>query len=62
MIANNTPWSGLEAGKVDTRRVAAGARWSWFWAVMPRADVALVLQLSTLPKPPPDLPINPAIK
>lgn len=56
MIANDTPWSGLEAGKVDTRRVAAAARWSWFWAVMPRADVALVLQLSTLPKPPPDLP------
>lgn len=56
MILNDTPWSGLEAGKVDTRRVAAAARWNWFWAVMPRADVALVLQLTSLPKPAPDLP------
>lgn len=56
MIPNDTPWSGLEAGKIDTRRVAASARWNWFWAVMPRADVALVLQLSNLPEPAPDLP------
>jgi Putative PD-(D/E)XK family member, (DUF4420) len=56
VIPNDTPWSGLEAGKVDTRRVSASARWSWFWAVMPRADVALVLQLADLPKPAPDLP------
>lgn len=56
MIPNDTPWSGLEAGQVDTRRVSASARWNWFWAVMPRADVALVLQLSDLPKPVPDLP------
>ena len=56
MISNDTPWSGLEAGKVDTRRVDASARWNWFWAVMPRADVALVLQLSNLPEPIPDLP------
>ncbi|MBR0661660.1 PD-(D/E)XK motif protein [Neoroseomonas oryzicola] len=56
MIPNDTPWSGLEVGKVDTRRVNASARWNWFWAVMPRADVALVLQLSDLPKPAPDLP------
>jgi len=56
VIPNDTPWSGLEAGKIDTRRVAASARWNWFWAVMPRADVALVLQLSNLPEPAPDLP------
>lgn len=56
MIPNDTPWSGLEAGKVDTRRVSASARWNWFWAVMPRADVALVLRLSDLPNPAPDLP------
>lgn len=56
MIPNDTPWSGLEAGKIDTRRVDASARWNWFWAVMPRADVALVLQLATLPNPLPDLP------
>lgn len=56
MIPNDTPWSGLEAGKLDTRRVSASARWSWFWAVMPRADVALVLQLADLPQPVPDLP------
>ncbi|MBU9697283.1 PD-(D/E)XK motif protein [Rhodobacteraceae bacterium HSP-20] len=56
MIPTNTPWSGLEAGKVDTRRVSASARWNWFWAVMPRADVALVLQLSDLPNPAPELP------
>ncbi|MBC2771113.1 PD-(D/E)XK motif protein [Pusillimonas minor] len=56
MISNNTPWSGLEAGKVDTRRVDACARWNWFWAVMPHADAALVLQLSSLPEPAPDLP------
>lgn len=56
MIPTDTPWSGLEAGKVDTRRVSASARWNWFWAVMPRADMALVLQLADLPKPAPDLP------
>jgi hypothetical protein len=56
VIPIDTPWSGLEAGKVDTRRVSASARWNWFWAVMPRADVALVLQLSNLPKPAASLP------
>lgn len=56
MIPNDTPWSGLEAGKVDTRRVSASARWNWFWAAMPSADVALVLQLTDLPNPAPDLP------
>lgn len=56
MIPNDTPWSGLEAGKIDTRRVSASARWNWFWAVMPRTDVALVLQLTDLPNPVPDLP------
>lgn len=56
MIPNDSPWSGLEAGKIDTRRVDASARWNWFWAVMPRTDVALVLKLSGLPNPLPDLP------
>lgn len=56
MIPSDTPWSGLEVGKTDTRRVSASTQWNWFWAVMPRADVALVLQLSELPKPAPDLP------
>lgn len=56
MIPSDTPWSGLEVGKTDTRRISASARWNWFWAVMPRADVALVLQLNELPKPAPDLP------
>lgn len=55
-MLNDTPWSGLEAGKTDTRRVDASAKWNWFWAVMPRADVALVLQLRDLPIPTPDLP------
>lgn len=56
MIPNDTPWSGLEAGSVDTRRVDAKGRWNFFWAVMPHADVALVLQLTALPNPMPDLP------
>jgi hypothetical protein len=56
VIPTDTPWSGLEAGKTDTKRVGAAARWNWFWAVMPRADVCLLLQLSDLPKPVPDLP------
>jgi hypothetical protein len=56
VIPSDTPWSGLETGKTDTRRVSASARWHWFWAVMPRADVALVLQLRELPEPAPDLP------
>ena len=56
MIPTETPWSGLEAGKTDTRRVGAAARWNWFWAVMPRADATLLLQLTGLPKPVPDLP------
>lgn len=55
-MPSETPWSGLEAGKTDTRRVSAAARWHWFWAVMPRFDVALVLKLGELPKPTPDLP------
>lgn len=55
-MQTDTPWSGLEVGKTDTRRVDATARWSWFWAVMPRADVTLLLQLTSLPKPVPDLP------
>lgn len=55
-MLNDTPWSGLEAGKIDTRRVDAAARWNWFWAVMPRTDATLVLQLSDLPRPVPDLP------
>jgi Putative PD-(D/E)XK family member, (DUF4420) len=53
---NDSPWAGLEAGKVDTRRVDAKAKWHFFWAVMPRADAALVLQLQNLPRPIPDLP------
>ena len=56
MIPTETPWSGLEAGKTDTKRVDAEARWNWFWAVMPRADATLLLQLTGLPKPVPDLP------
>ena len=56
MIPINSPWSGLEPGKTDTRRADASARWNWFWAVMPRADAAFVLQLSDLPAPAPDLP------
>ena len=56
MTTNDTPWSGLEAGKVDTRRVHAAARWNWFWAVLPRADVSLLLKLSNLPEPTPELP------
>ncbi|WP_290888222.1 PD-(D/E)XK motif protein [Arenimonas sp.] len=55
-MLSDTPWSGLESGAIDTRRVDAAAKWGWFWAVMPRADVALVLQLASLPKPLPDLP------
>lgn len=41
-MPHETLWSSLEAGKVDTRRVSASARWNWFWPVTPRADVALV--------------------
>lgn len=53
---NDTPWSGLEAGRIDTRRVDAAARWNWFWGIMPRADVALLLKLAELPEPAPELP------
>jgi hypothetical protein len=56
VILIDTPWSGLEAGNTDTRRVDATARWNWFWAVMPRDDIALVLQLTDLPSAQPDLP------
>lgn len=56
MIPSDMPWSGLEAGLIDTRRVSASARWNWYWAVLPRDDAALVLQLSALPMPLPDLP------
>lgn len=56
MIPSDTPWSGLEIGKVDTRRVNAKGKWDFFWAVMPRADVALVMQLKQLPGHGRDLP------
>lgn len=56
MSPSENPWSGLEAGKTDTRRIDASARWNWFWAVMPRTEMALVLQLSKLPDPLPELP------
>ena len=56
MTLSDSPWAGLEAGKVDTRRVDAKAKWHFFWAVMPRTDAALVLQLQSLPRPIPDLP------
>jgi len=52
----NSPWADLEVGGVDTRRVSAGARWNWFWAVMQHTDVALVLQLEQFPDPAPELP------
>lgn len=55
-MSNDTPWSGLQAGKLDTRRVRASAKWSWFWAVLPRADVSLLLKLTKLPEPTPELP------
>lgn len=55
-MSNDHPWAGLEAGKVDTKRVDSKGRWNFFWAVMPRADAALVLQLSGLPQPLPELP------
>lgn len=55
-MTSDSPWAGLESGEIDTRRVDASARWDWFWAVMPGSDVALVLKLSKLPKPLPDLP------
>ena len=56
VTSTELPWFGLEAGKVDTRRVNARGRWNFFWAVMPRIDVALVLQLNQLPDPLPELP------
>lgn len=55
-MLNDTPWSGLGIGREDTRRVSAAARWNWFWAMMLQDDAALVLQLTDLPKPAPDLP------
>lgn len=55
-MKSETPWAGLESGKVDTRRVDAKGKWNFFWAVMPRSDLALVLQLKDLPDPQPELP------
>lgn len=55
-MRNESPWAGLESGEIDTRRVDADARWDWFWSVMPDRNAALVLKLSKLPSPLPDLP------
>lgn len=52
----SSPWSGLEVGKTDARRVDARGKWHFFWTVMPRADVALVLRLGALPDTVPELP------
>jgi len=46
----------LEAGKVDTRRVNASGRWSFFWGVMPKTDPVLLLKMTALPTPLPRLP------
>lgn len=55
-MPNDSPWAGLEADRTNTRRVDANGRWNFFWAVMPRVDVALVLQLERMPDPAPLLP------
>jgi len=52
----DTPWSGLETGGTDTRRVDSGHRWDWFWAIMPRGIPALVLRLKEAPTTRLDLP------
>ena len=56
MLPSDTPWGGLEPGRIDMRRIDAKGRWNFFWAVMPRADAALVLMLTGLPDPIPPLP------
>lgn len=55
-ILTDTPWAGLIAGKVDTRRIDANGKWNFFWAVMPPSDPALVLKLADMPSSPPSLP------
>ena len=52
----NTPWDGLEPGKVDGRRVSAKGKWNFFWTVMPGPDPGLVMQVSALPRDNLELP------
>ncbi|TCV76000.1 PD-(D/E)XK motif protein [Neorhizobium sp. S3-V5DH] len=55
-MLSESPWSRLETGAIESRRVDHGARWNWFWAVIPGGDVALVMKLDVLPDPLPELP------
>jgi hypothetical protein len=53
---NDTPWAGLELGKIDSRRFDAFGKWNFFWTIMAKADPALTLTVGDLPSPPPVLP------
>lgn len=55
-MLSESPWSRLENGAIESRRVDHGARWNWFWAIIPGGDVALVMKLDVLPDPLPELP------
>lgn len=55
-MPTDTPWSRLEIGGIDSRRVDAAARWGWFWALLAPDDAALILRLEQTPDSLPDLP------
>lgn len=53
---NDTPWAGLEPGKIDSRRFDAFGKWNFFWTIMGKADPALTLTFGNVPSPVPTLP------
>lgn len=56
MLNTPDPWSGLEAGALDSRRVDSSGRWDFFWSVTVDGYPALVLRVKELPLNRPELP------
>lgn len=55
-MLTDTPWAGLEPGRIDSRRVSASGKWNFFWTVFPGPDPALAMQVAELPQVGPELP------
>lgn len=52
----NSPWNGLSANGIDSRRFDQFGRWNFFWAMMPKDDPSLAMVLTALPQELPKLP------
>ncbi len=55
-MQRDSPWDGLSADGVDSRRVDQHAKWDFFWSVMPKSEPAFVMALKSSPSDVPKLP------